>query len=92
MVIPEACPACGAKWYQKNGHTRHGQQPHPWKIRVRPCGAPTEDHLSAEAQRTRMEHLGRERLSLRGLCRAVGVSLPWLSHLMVAGFAACPAA
>ena len=33
----------------------------------------------------------RERVSLRGMCRAVGVSLPWLLHCMVECFATCPA-
>ena len=37
-----------------------------------------------------IEHLLRERISLRGICRAVGVSLPWLLHFMVERFATCP--
>jgi insertion element IS1 protein InsB len=37
-----------------------------------------------------IEHLLRERISLRGLCRAVGVSLTWLLHFMVERFATCP--
>jgi insertion element IS1 protein InsB len=37
-----------------------------------------------------IEHLLCERISLRGICRAVGVSLPWLLHFMVERFAACP--
>jgi insertion element IS1 protein InsB len=37
-----------------------------------------------------VEHLLRERLSLRGLCRAVGVSLTWLLPFMVDRCAACP--
>jgi hypothetical protein len=31
----------------------------------------------------------RERLSLRGICRAVGVSLTWLLYFMVECFASC---
>jgi hypothetical protein len=38
-----------------------------------------------------IENLLRERISLRGICRAVGVSLTWLLHFMVECFAACPA-
>jgi hypothetical protein len=41
-------------------------------------------------QRTLIERLRCERLSLRGICRAVGVRLPWLLHCMVERFAACP--
>jgi insertion element IS1 protein InsB len=37
-----------------------------------------------------IEHLLCERISLRGICRAVGVSLTWLLHFMVERFAACP--
>jgi IS1 family transposase len=37
-----------------------------------------------------IERLLRERISLRGICRAVGVSLTWLLHFMVQCFAACP--
>jgi insertion element IS1 protein InsB len=36
-------------------------------------------------------NLLRERISLRGICRAVGVSLTWLFHYLVECFAACPA-
>jgi insertion element IS1 protein InsB len=44
----------------------------------------------ADEQRTLVAHLLRERISLRGICRAGGVSLTWLLHLMVERFAACP--
>jgi insertion element IS1 protein InsB len=58
------------------------------------CGrqfvASSEDHIIADEQRTLSEHLPRERISPRGICRAVGVSLPWLLHFMVEYFAACP--
>lgn len=37
-----------------------------------------------------IERLLCERISLRGICRAVGVSLTWLLHFMVECFAACP--
>jgi len=37
-----------------------------------------------------IERLLLERISLRGICRAVGVGLRWLLHFMVARFAAAP--
>jgi insertion element IS1 protein InsB len=37
-----------------------------------------------------IEHLLRERISLRGICRAVGVSLTWLLHFLVERVASCP--
>ena len=52
--------------------------------------ATADDRLIADERRTRVEHLLRERISLRGICRAVGVSLTWLLHCMVECFTACP--
>ena len=48
------------------------------------------DRLISDEQRTMREDRLRERISLRGICRAVGVSLTWLLHFMVERFAACP--
>jgi len=90
MGIREVCPACGAQRYKNNGHTRHGTQNHHCKACARQCGATAEDHCIAEAQHTMIERLLRERISLRGMCRAVGVRLPWLWHFMVPCCAACP--
>jgi insertion element IS1 protein InsB len=90
MVIREACPACGAKRYKKNGHTRHGKQNHHCKACGRQFGSTAEHRVIPDEQRILIENLLRERISLRGICRAVGVSLPWLLHFMVECFAACP--
>ena len=38
-----------------------------------------------------IERLLLERISLRGICRAVGVGLRWLLQFMVEHFAAAPA-
>ena len=55
--------------------------------RCKACGrqfvASVAERIIAEEQRTLIEHLLRERISLRGICRAVGVSLTWLLHFMV---------
>jgi len=75
---------------EKNGHTRHGKQNHQCKACDRQFVATAENRLIAHEQRTLIEHLLRERISLRGICRAVGVSLTWLLHFMVERFAACP--
>src|SRR5712691_8288513 len=90
MVVRDVCPACGSSRYKKNGHTRHGKQNHQCKAYERQFVAIAEDHLIADEQRTMVEHLLCERISLRGICRAVGVSLTWLLHFMVERFAACP--
>jgi insertion element IS1 protein InsB len=44
----------------------------------------------AEQQRRLIERLLLERISLRGICRAVGVSLQWLLQFMVERFQAAP--
>ena len=90
MRIRETCPACGSSRYKKNGHTRHGKQQQQCKACARQLSATANDRLIAEERRTRVEHLLRERISLRGICRAVGVSLTWLLHCMVECFTACP--
>ena len=91
MRIREVCPACGSRRYKKNGHTRHGKQNHQCKACERQFSATADDCLITDERRTRVEHLLRERISLRGICRAVGVSLTWLLHFMVECFTACPA-
>jgi transposase-like protein len=90
MVVRDACPACGSDRYKTNGHTRHGKQHHQCNACERQCVATPEDRHMADEQRTLIEYLVRERISLRGICRAVGVSLTWLLHCMVERFAACP--
>jgi insertion element IS1 protein InsB len=90
MVIRDACPACQANRYKKNGHTRTGKQNHQCKACGRQFVASPEAPIISDEQRTLIEHLLRERISLRGICRAVGVSLPWLLHFMVERFTACP--
>lgn len=48
------------------------------------------DWIIAHEQRLQIEHLLRERIPLRGICRTVGVSLTWLLHFVVECFTACP--
>jgi IS1 family transposase len=90
MIVREACPACGSTGFEKNGHIHSGKQNHQCKACGRQFVASAEEHLISNARRTLIEHLLCERISLRGICRAVGVSLTWLLHFMVECFAACP--
>jgi hypothetical protein len=90
MGVREACPHRGSIWYKKAGHTRHATQNHQCKACERQVVATAEDRGIGSEQRTRIEHLLRERVSLRGICRAVGVSLTWRLLCMVERFAACP--
>jgi insertion element IS1 protein InsB len=90
MVVRDACPSCGSTQVKKNSHMHSGKQHHQGTTCGRQCVASAEERIIADEQRTLIEHLLRERISLRGICRAVGVSLTWLLHFMVERFAACP--
>src|SRR5882672_194295 len=90
MVVRETCPACGSPRDKKNGHTRHWKQNHQGKTCGRQLTANPLDRRITHEQRLRIEQLLRERISLRGICRAVGVSLTWLLHCLVECFTACP--
>ena len=90
MVTPEVCPQCGSTRFKNNGHTRHGKQNHLCKQCASQFSAGATNRLIAPERRADIANLLRERISLRGICRAVGVSLTWLLHFMVECFAACP--
>ena len=90
MVIRDACPGCGSPQVKKNGHLHSGKQHHQCKACGRQFVASAEGGTIPDEQRTLIAHLLRERISLRGICRAVGVSLTWLLHCMVERLAACP--
>src|SRR5919198_968349 len=90
MVVKDMCPGCGSMQFKKNGHIHSGKQNHQCKACGRQFVAGAEERLISDERRTLIEHLLRERISLRGICRAVGVSLTWLLHFMVQCFAACP--
>src|SRR5262249_40937085 len=49
-----------------------------------------EPYLISEEKRGLIERLLMERISLRGLCRAVGVTLKWLVGFLVQCFATLP--
>jgi hypothetical protein len=88
MVVRETCPAWGADRYKKHGHTRHGKQHHQGTGFGRQFTADAIDRRIASAQRQQITQLVCEPLSLRGSCRAIGVSLTWLLHFMVECYAA----
>jgi insertion element IS1 protein InsB len=90
MVPRQTCPQCGSRWYKRNGHIHTGKQNH----RCQRCGRafvlnPQNQVITAE-QRTLIERVLLERLSLRGICRTVGVGLRWLLQFMAERFRAAP--
>jgi insertion element IS1 protein InsB len=83
MVIREDCPRCGSRHHKKNGRIHNGKQNH----RCKACGRQfvrefAQRRVSAE-HRALVERLLQERLSLRGICRAVGVGMTWLMGFLV---------
>jgi insertion element IS1 protein InsB len=84
MVIRDVCPRCQSlKYKKKNGHIHNGKQnPH-----CHDCGRQFVDcfehYLIADDTCALIERLLVERMSLRGLCRAVGVGLKWLLGFLV---------
>jgi insertion element IS1 protein InsB len=90
MITREACPRCGSAWYKKNGHIHTGKQNHRCKLCGRAFVRTPENPVITEEQRTLIARLLLERISLRGICRAVGVGLQWLLQFMGAQFQAAP--
>jgi insertion element IS1 protein InsB len=90
MVVRDTCPACGAQQFKKNGHIHTGKQNHQCKVCGRQFVLHAETREIVEEQRTLVERLLREKISLHGICRTVGVSIRWLMDFMVARFEALP--
>jgi len=72
------CPSCLSDSIKKNGHIYNGKQNYRCKV----CGRQfVEDRALPEIDERTKEivvNLLLERLSLRGICRSLGVSLTWL--------------
>ena len=90
MIVRDACPACGSTRFKKNGRTNNGKQKHQCKACPRQFVQYSEQHLISGETRALIERLLRERISLRGICRAVGVGLKWLLGFIVNCFEALP--
>src|SRR5215475_5378783 len=90
MAIRDVCPRCQSSQYKKNGHIHSGKQNH----RCQDCGrqfvACFEQSLISDDTRALIERLLVERISLRGICRVVGVTLKWLLGFLVQCFEALP--
>jgi insertion element IS1 protein InsB len=91
MVPRETCPQCGSRWFKRNGHIHTGKQNHRCKRCGRAFVLTPENAVITEEQRALVERLLLERISLRGIYRAVGVGLQWLLQFMGARFQEAPA-
>src|SRR5918992_503075 len=90
MVVRDICPECGSEQFKKNGHIHTGKQNHQCKSCGRQFVLHADNRVIAEGQRTLVERLLLEKISLHGICRAVGVSIRWLMDFMVTRFQALP--
>ncbi len=90
MGIRDACPKCRAQQFKKNGHIHTGKQNHQCKTCGRQFVFHADNRVVVEEQRTLVERLLREKISLHGICRVVGVSIRWLMDFMVARVEALP--
>ncbi len=71
-----SCPQCGLSHSKKNGHTHYGKQNH----QCLECGRQfvLDSQRIDEATRELVRKLLLERISLRGICRTLSISLEWL--------------
>jgi insertion element IS1 protein InsB len=83
MVIRDVCPRCKSPKYKKNGHIHTGQQNHQCKNCGRQFVQGFAQYRISDDTRALIERLLVERISLRGICRAVGVGLKWLLGFLV---------
>src|ERR1043166_6402820 len=90
MVIRDVCPRCKSPKYKKNGHIHNGKQNHHCHDCGRQFVQCCEQYLISDDKRSLIERLLVERISSRGICRAVGVTLKWLLGFLVQCFEALP--
>jgi insertion element IS1 protein InsB len=90
MITREACPQCGSRWYKRNGHIHTGKQNYRCKVCGRAFVLTPERAVITAEQHALIERLLLERISLRGICRAVGVGLQWLLQFMARRFQTAP--
>jgi insertion element IS1 protein InsB len=74
------CPICSSENIKKNGHIHNGKQNN--KCKELNCGrqfviAPTQKIVNQD-YREKIRLMLLERISLRGICRVMDVSMPWL--------------
>ena len=90
MIIRDVCPRCKSPKYKKNGHIHNGKPHHHCKDGGRQFVDGFAQDLVSDETRDLIERLLWERLSLRGMCRAVKVGLKWLLGFIVNCFEALP--
>jgi insertion element IS1 protein InsB len=90
MIARDTCPECGAQQFKRNGHIHNGKQNQQCKNCRRQFVLDATNRVIDAAQRTVVERLLCEKISLHGICRVIGVSIRWLMDFMVARFTGVP--
>lgn len=72
------CIHCNQEQVRKNGHTHYGKQNYYCNSCKRQFVENGQDWFVDSKERAQIEKLLLERISLRGICRVMGVSISWL--------------
>lgn len=83
------CPNCHSHKIKKNGHTHYGKQ----NYKCNSCSRQfvlNNHHTVSEGLRELARRALKERLSLRGICRLLGVSLSWMMNFAVQTWSSAP--
>lgn len=83
------CPRCQLSHIKKNGHTYYGKQNYQCKLCDRQFVV--RDESVSQEKRELIKSLLRERISLRGICRVLKVSLSWLINFIERQYLETPA-
>jgi transposase-like protein len=75
MVVREACLWCVSQQFKKYDHIHNGKQNHYCKDCGRQFVLDAVHRVITPDQRSLVERLLLEKISLRGICRAVSVSI-----------------
>ena len=90
MVVRTECPRCGEMDYKKNGQTHYGKQSYQCRRCARAFIMEVDRGTVSEEKQEQVRKLLLERISLRGICRVMGVSLDWLLTFLVSLYEELP--
>lgn len=84
------CSHCGSAKTKQNGHTHYGKQNHFCHSCRRQFVEGGQDWFVSDEDKSLINKLLLERISLAGICRACGVSQTWLLAYIQQLYAALP--
>ena len=83
IVVRDCCPRCASTNFKKNGHIHNGKQNHQCKDCGREFVLTPENKTISEETKELTKKLLLERISLRGICRVISVTMDWLLGFVV---------